>query len=189
MGVYENTFRVIRQCYQELGRSPESPLATWQDAFKPHHFIAFLEYVNGQWTLWPYDFPANNELPGEGGEFLSVSGYVGVLIEFIVNQFQTSSYLSSMLSDDEDSSYLEGIPHWLKSLLKEMKLDLETLTLTREVAFLQIAHKLVQALPQEPRMHRAVEHQALLWLLGQFRTWLRGTLGEIIETHFKFRRL
>jgi uncharacterized protein with NAD-binding domain and iron-sulfur cluster len=189
MGVYENTFRVIRQCYQELGRSPESPLATWQDAFKPHDFIAFPEYVNGQWTLWPYDFPSNNELPGEGGEFPSVSGYVGILIEFIVNQFQTSSYLSSMLSDEEDSFHLEGIPHWLKSLLKEMKLDLETPTLTREVAFLQIAHKLVQALPQEPRMHRAVEYQALLWLLGQFRTGLMGTLGEIVETHFKFRRL
>ena len=34
-GFYNNAFAVIRRCYEELGREPGAPLATWTDAFKP----------------------------------------------------------------------------------------------------------------------------------------------------------
>src|SRR3954466_6366174 len=43
-GFYENAFRIIRKCYAELGRNPEEPLATWQDAFKPHSYITVEEF-------------------------------------------------------------------------------------------------------------------------------------------------
>src|SRR5436309_10765811 len=33
-GFYDNAFRVMREAYEELGRDPGEPLATWQDAFK-----------------------------------------------------------------------------------------------------------------------------------------------------------
>src|SRR5262245_45839721 len=36
MGFYENAFRLMRECYEELGRDPKTCLiATWQDAFTP----------------------------------------------------------------------------------------------------------------------------------------------------------
>src|SRR5947208_16868409 len=36
MGFYENAFRLVRECYAELGRDPRScPLADWRDAFAP----------------------------------------------------------------------------------------------------------------------------------------------------------
>ena len=34
-GFYENAFRVMRDAYEQLGRRPGEPLATWRDAFKP----------------------------------------------------------------------------------------------------------------------------------------------------------
>src|SRR5258707_14410740 len=39
MGFYRNAFALIRRCYDELGRAPGTPLATWRDAFAPHDVI------------------------------------------------------------------------------------------------------------------------------------------------------
>ena len=33
LGFYENAFRLLRECYAELGREPDHPIATWRDAF------------------------------------------------------------------------------------------------------------------------------------------------------------
>src|SRR5215813_310533 len=42
-GFYDNAFRVLKACYDELGRPPGAPLATWQEAFKPHSYIVLME--------------------------------------------------------------------------------------------------------------------------------------------------
>src|SRR5579863_1710135 len=39
-GFYENAFRLMRECYAELGRDPRKcPIADWRDAFFPAPFI------------------------------------------------------------------------------------------------------------------------------------------------------
>ncbi|MBK7974194.1 MAG: NAD(P)-binding protein [Deltaproteobacteria bacterium] len=46
MGFYENAFRLMRDCYEELGRDPAScPLATWQDAFKPAPLVGIADHT------------------------------------------------------------------------------------------------------------------------------------------------
>ena len=36
MGFYENAFALMRECYAELDRDPETcPIVTWRDAFEP----------------------------------------------------------------------------------------------------------------------------------------------------------
>src|SRR5262249_41882952 len=67
LGFYENAFRLVRQCYAELDREPEEPLATWQDAFKPHSLIVLQERIDDQWKPWTFEFPRNDALPGAGG--------------------------------------------------------------------------------------------------------------------------
>src|SRR5262249_35524168 len=66
MGFYENTFRVLRECYEELDRQPDEPLATLEDAFKPHSFIAIAEEIHGRWEPWPLPFPLRLGSPGKG---------------------------------------------------------------------------------------------------------------------------
>ncbi|NJL43282.1 MAG: hypothetical protein HC935_08125, partial [Pseudanabaena sp. SU_2_4] len=90
MGFYENTFRIMRQCYQELGRNPGEPLATWQDAFKPHHFIALQETIGDRCLTWALDFPANRALPGEAGKSHTVWEYVCLLIKFASDRLSFS---------------------------------------------------------------------------------------------------
>ncbi len=193
MGMYENTFGLMRRCYEELGRPSDAPLATWQDAFKPHGFTASPENINGQWIPWAHDFPANDLVPGDGHEFPTVMGYIGILIEFMIDQFNHSSWSSEFFAPDEPgvevSKLLEELPSWLVSVLAEAKIPVNAPQFPEQIAFLEIANQLVQALSPDPRDHTDAQHQAILWLLKKFRDWLLESVEAMMKTHHKFRRL
>ena len=72
-GFYENAFRLMRDCYDQLNtrklRSPEAPLGTVDKAFKglSHFFLAEdLPGPDGKPALhpWRIDFQPNSDLPG-----------------------------------------------------------------------------------------------------------------------------
>lgn len=71
-GYYENSFRVMRECYEALARPANAPLATWDMAFKPHNTIVVEEYVadrphlGGPWSHWYVPFGETPGLPGDG---------------------------------------------------------------------------------------------------------------------------
>ncbi len=79
MGFYENAFRLMRECYGELGRDPfRCPIASWQDAFKPAPWVAVTDRtMDGGWAPWVAKFPPGHGLPGdpltEGDPFTMVS--------------------------------------------------------------------------------------------------------------------
>ena len=59
MGWYENAFRLLRGCYQELGRD-------WRAAFRPSSSIAVMDRTNdGGWEPWGRIFPPADGLPGD----------------------------------------------------------------------------------------------------------------------------
>ncbi|MEM8978503.1 MAG: NAD(P)-binding protein [Pseudomonadota bacterium] len=68
-GFYENAFRNMRACYEELVtldlRKADDPLGTLEAAFKPlsHLFLAE-DRGNGDWRPWLVDLPKNNKVPG-----------------------------------------------------------------------------------------------------------------------------
>ena len=83
LGCYENAFRMLRQCYAELDRDADSPLATWEQAFKPYHGIIFQEHIDGTSKLWPMDYPRNSALPGDGGLFPKPRDYFSAAVGFL----------------------------------------------------------------------------------------------------------
>lgn len=89
-GFYDNTFRVMRQCYDELARNPGEPLATWQDAFKPHDLVVMEEHIDGAWIPWATEFPRNAEVPGDPGVMLKPWDYVEMLLEWAARMFYES---------------------------------------------------------------------------------------------------
>jgi uncharacterized protein with NAD-binding domain and iron-sulfur cluster len=81
MGYYENAFRLMRECYEELGRDRASgPIATWEDAFAPSGNVAAADRTSsGAWSAWTVCFPETGGTPGEPGahhEPPSVSDYL-----------------------------------------------------------------------------------------------------------------
>jgi uncharacterized protein with NAD-binding domain and iron-sulfur cluster len=65
-GFYENAFALMRRCYEELGRPPECPLATWDEAFRPQQGFALEERVAGGYTPMTVTLPLHDGEPGDG---------------------------------------------------------------------------------------------------------------------------
>jgi uncharacterized protein with NAD-binding domain and iron-sulfur cluster len=69
MGFYENAFRLMRECYAELGRDPATcPIADWQDAFAGFFIGAMEKTSNGAWACWRAALPTAPGLPGDAQE-------------------------------------------------------------------------------------------------------------------------
>ena len=64
LGFYENAFRVMRECYKELGRDPSQPLARWDDAFKKSDWVGLEDFYAGAWGHWMTAFSENDRVPG-----------------------------------------------------------------------------------------------------------------------------
>jgi uncharacterized protein with NAD-binding domain and iron-sulfur cluster len=67
MGFYENAFRIMRDCYDELRAAcPNRRFAHWQDAFKPAPDIGIVDQTaGGDWEFWLAHFPPGRGLPGD----------------------------------------------------------------------------------------------------------------------------
>ncbi len=81
LGFYENSFRMMRECYAELEASPEgSPFGPWQDAFLPERDVGlFSRSGSPDWRKWSARFPPRPGLPGDPlppGATSSMAGYL-----------------------------------------------------------------------------------------------------------------
>lgn len=67
LGFYDNAFRVLRSCYQELDRpstDPACPIQYWRDAFVPGSTIGLGHPGEADSSVWLARFPENDRLPG-----------------------------------------------------------------------------------------------------------------------------
>ncbi len=100
MGFYHNAFKMLRACYEELGRAPGTPLATLDEAVKPHSFIAVTEEVAGRWETWPMLFPHKPGLPGEGAsDILSPLDSLKKLLAWMNGVFTSSPETQQIAPD------------------------------------------------------------------------------------------
>ncbi len=86
-GFYDNVFRVMKQAYSEMGRAPTQPLATWQDAFKPHDLIVMMEKVGDEFLPWAVSPPRNDIEPGTAGSTLGPFDYLLKLLDLANQRF------------------------------------------------------------------------------------------------------
>ncbi len=69
MGWYENAFRLMRECYAELGRDRATcPIAEWTDAFAPLPLVGIADQDgDGAWSVWQVALPPTEGMPGDPG--------------------------------------------------------------------------------------------------------------------------
>ena len=89
LGYYENAFRLLRECYEELDRprsAPGVPIATWRDALIPAPVVGLFERHGDRWAPWVGEFAANDEAPGEPGGSggpMTVAGFVARAVRLL----------------------------------------------------------------------------------------------------------
>lgn len=69
-GCYENAFRLLRECYAELGRDKRnSPFPDWRDAFLPAPWVGNMDLSRrGEWLSRMAQFVPADGLPGDSLE-------------------------------------------------------------------------------------------------------------------------
>src|SRR5262245_8617889 len=81
LGFYDNAFRLLRSCYQELdrpGSDPACPIQDWRDAFVPASAIGLGHPEHADASVWLAQFPENDRQPGGavGGDELTAVDFL-----------------------------------------------------------------------------------------------------------------
>jgi uncharacterized protein with NAD-binding domain and iron-sulfur cluster len=167
-GCYNEAFRLLRGCYEELQRPPGSPFATLDDAFTPQNETPYFEQVDGRWTVWPMWFPPNPSPVGTGGPKPSVWDYLVMAIEGLAH---AGGELLHLAGPDAGRPHHTGaIPEWLAAHLPH------PLRHTSDAALGHAAH-LARSMPPDPAAHRDDHHSGLVWLLERGKTWALNHLS------------
>jgi uncharacterized protein with NAD-binding domain and iron-sulfur cluster len=183
-GFYENAFRVMRACYTELNRPPNSPLATWDEAFKPSAMVSWMEDRNGSWLPWNNSFPEYPQsTPGDGTPMPSLLEGILRVIEWIIQTALEPAFTPAARAPGMGASKT-ATPTWIERLVADaemrfamrMSADWKSAPLFRnkaysaEMGFLADAYKLLRAAqPDDPKAHPPEVHEAAVWLLRTFR--------------------
>lgn len=82
-GFYDNGFTLMKKLYGALNRPAGTPLATWQDAFKPQNYIVLSENIKGTIKFWPIEVPQKPGDPGEHNEEITFKKILATLTAWI----------------------------------------------------------------------------------------------------------
>ena len=143
MGFYENAFRFMRDCYDELDRPEDHPMRRFEDAFKPDNYVGVTEKgLDGQWSNWSAYFPPAAGQPGDPFAVrnpFSVKGYLTQclhLLRTLLLSVQDKGHLPS--AEDGPASLTGAAASLITSLLSTVRSDL-TGTAKRAARYGQLA--------------------------------------------------
>lgn len=178
-GLYDNAFRVMQRCYQELNRAPDAPLGTWDAAFKPHSFVVLEENVNGQWLDWPITMPTNDLVPGDNTVLLPLPEYFIMAIEFMRDLFAKSRHATTQAPAAERAA----APHpGLAALIEDLGHGLGDQTVNQGGKLIHAALQLAHSVHKEPEDAGRLLNRNKAGIAS----WLQKDLGRAsqrFETH------
>ncbi|HXU04763.1 MAG TPA: NAD(P)-binding protein [Polyangia bacterium] len=183
MGFYENAFRVMRECYEELGRDPKThPMATWQDAFAPDPCCGVADKSgNGGWSPWMVHFPPVDGLPGDPGQLhrWTPADYLARCVTLLRSLFEAIRVRVAGAPAAAPASIRVGDAG---SLLARLASYTEIAALSGIVEYLNMLDTAVRALPRYPGEQVLKFHDALARAA-------RSQIEAIIDKDDEVRRL
>lgn len=190
MGFYENAFRLMRECYTELKRDPDTcRIADWRDAFIPCHENAVADLSpSGDWLPWRVHIPPFTGLPGEPGNTLprwTVADYLTRTLELLRALLLTVDDSQGRSSPDATASGGSAEVRTPEALQESMSRLLRYEQFATLAAVVEALNLLEVAL----RTLRRLPLELLLGYHDAVATALRGLLQKQMETDHDLRRL
>src|SRR5687768_14364083 len=90
VGSYFNALPMMKDVYEELGRKPGQPLASFDEAFIPSNFAMMWEFRNGGLKPWPTRFPPNTASPTDVSDYKGLQSSIEAII-YEVGELLTSA--------------------------------------------------------------------------------------------------
>jgi uncharacterized protein with NAD-binding domain and iron-sulfur cluster len=183
-GFYANAFNLIQRCYGEWAQPRDSPLRTWQDAFKPCNDIVLFEHWKGQWKPWHLYLAPDDEVPGTRDD-VPPWEFLRRLLEFLLHEWglvheQHAATISA--SAQHHHSLIGDVLHAIGE-------GVERLDRTATSPLLSAAHVVARAWAADPAGGLAKRHPAhVATLLDRFKRWVFDKPLETLVEDDVFRR-
>ncbi|MEL6137716.1 MAG: NAD(P)-binding protein [Cyanobacteria bacterium J06628_6] len=142
-GFYANAFRLMKQCYEELGE--DGPFSSVEDAFKPHDLIVLEDFANGAWQPWRFDFPRNDLLPWEPHQPGDLWTHMVSTLALVYRVWENSDTLGAPID------WFPPSPSSVEAVFKQIYRNLESLGLLAGGLFITASEHWVQSLLQQPQ--------------------------------------
>ncbi len=190
-GSYENAFRMMRACYEELGRPAGTPLRNVDEAFSEQPLIFFEEQLeDGSWSTWPLDFPVTSDLPGKGGEMPGIWSFIERLTAWLMEAMRdfplTTVKDRSRQALSQDTDRL--LPAWLRELSRDAARVVGRIFDGSPFWLLREAWGLSRRLLTNDKSF-AADMVMIVDYLGRFLDWLEDEVFEEIEQDTSARRV
>lgn len=187
-GFYENAFAMIKAAYQAMGRPAGSPLATWQDAFKPHDFIVLAEHIGLDWKMWPIDFPTLPGEPGIGSENITLWQAAIAMWGWLKKWL--SDIRAIHLDSGRTAIFSQSGQHenWLENLAKALSHDVDVVGSDIENV-IHTLHSFASGLSDNVAEHAGLDHRLLAQAMNGIKTWLDKEILEHLDSSDELRRL
>lgn len=188
-GFYDNAFRVMRECYRELGRHPDAPMSSVEKAFKSGDLIVMYEQhpETREWLPWPLDVPRNDKVPGEGAVELDPHECVVRILRWTTERVEewlgldpvdTAIATRAAVRHGEPNALQEAVKRLVHDEGRPSLVDLLTSVLgdaiasvtggiaeeIKEFLYVDLAHKISES--------DAVDYTTIVWLLDRFDAFL-----------------
>jgi uncharacterized protein with NAD-binding domain and iron-sulfur cluster len=172
-GFYDNAFRMMREAYQQLGRPPEAPLATLEDAFKGCDQIVLYDRDGEDWRAFPINAPRNFQRPGVPRQLPTFWEVAARTIDWALERYRELLGERPEIELDEPPEHYT--PAWFADLTAELGAKIARTELAGAEHLLHLAGQLTKARSRETdqaRPEHAAHHWLLVKLVTGFRDWL-----------------
>ncbi len=208
LGFYDNAFVTLRKLYAELGRGPQEPLATLEQAFKRRGHVVFMEPRPGdRWEPWSIQFPQRDGMPGTGEAPSGGWDYVRRLLDWMVTWLSAAGLLP-VLSLDHVEQVVAGVHRasedrpgaggaiGLHGLLVDVAKGLAGRVaggLSALAGMTDLDNQLIYAAIRlagdvGSATHPESRHGAVAHLVGRFRDWVWRQVEPILDRNADARR-
>ncbi|MFQ1701488.1 NAD(P)-binding protein [Loktanella agnita] len=166
-GFYENGFRLMRDCYDQLNqtglRSPDAPLGTMDKAFTGLNSFLISEQIkdgNGQVNVhpWRIEFKPNSEIPGTGDVIPSPFAYFQEVLEMVVGFIER-------LMEEAEKETPHVMPHRFHAALKAKNIDIKKPTPLHHM------QEFVKKMPDNAFDHKHAESMVLADMARHAQSW------------------
>ena len=195
-GFYENAFRMMNRCYQELGRPPGTPMSVCfppapsreeEGAFRQANDVVFTERLGDTWSPWHVDFSEwclSDCLPGTNDEPLkSLDFYFAHTLDLLLHAINNALGATDPLLDHS----LQDLNHLLNLALSREQ------SATGPHDLLHLARSIVRKARHlfDKQVELGLEDilGALTGLLDRVRDDVWSHVAPVIETDTNLRRL
>jgi uncharacterized protein with NAD-binding domain and iron-sulfur cluster len=196
-GAYVNSFKTLEKVYADLGRPSGAPLATFDQAFKPHSFIALEEKIGQRWKTWGIEFPLIPGNPADGNldpNFWDLIQLIYYWLKEFTGQMtnikrKEAKALSKSVKNNQ--SWWGHIVGEVKEEINDLEEDIHEFTDDIRETYQAISAFISKmANPDIKTEAEHVKHQkALSGFIGWIKEWLEDEFEELLDDNDELRHL